>query len=89
MPAALAFLFRVLIMARGTCGSVKRLGMAIAAGGAAVIDASPTFVFVRDTGVGTVVAGKPVFCCMAADTIQAKHARMKCRVAVTAGTVRG
>lgn len=80
------FTFRVAIMTCRTRSSVQRLGMAVATGGATVVDASPTFI--RNPGMGTVVRRIPVICCMAACTIQAEHAYMESWIRVTARTVR-
>lgn len=77
----------VAFMACGTRRGLESLCVAIAAGGAAMVDAAPAFV--GNTRVRTIVTGKPVIGCMAARTIQAKHAGMEDRVAVAAGAICG
>lgn len=72
-------------MAFRASGALQGLCMAIAAGRAAMVNAAPTFV--GNARVRTVVTSKPVIRCMAARTIQAKHACMKDRVGMASNAV--
>lgn len=78
---------RVALVACCTGSSLQGLGVAIAAGCAAVVDSSPAFI--GNARVRTVVRGEPVVGRMATFTIQTKHAGMEDRIAVAARTVGG
>lgn len=87
MSSALASTFtaRIAVMAFRASGGLQGLCVAIAAGGAAVVDSAAPFI--GNAGVRTGVGGKPVIRCMTARTVQAKHACVENWVTVAACTV--
>ena len=72
-------------MARGTCGGLQGLCVAVAARGATMVDPSSTLI--GNARVWTGVTREPVIGGMAARTIQTKHARVEYRVIVAARAV--
>jgi hypothetical protein len=82
VPATSTFAFRVIAVVAFCAGSCTQgLRVAIAAGSAAMIDSAAAFI--SNAWVGTVVARKPVIGGMALSAIQAEHACMEDRVAMT------
>jgi hypothetical protein len=79
--------FWIPVMTGRARGRIQCLCMAVAAGGAAVVDSPATFI--GNTRMWTIVAGIPIIGCMAGFAIQTKHACMESWVAVTACTVSG
>jgi len=82
-PTATTFTIRVIaVMTDSTGGSMQCLCVAIAAGGAAMIDTPSALI--RNARVWTVIRRIPIVCCVARYTVQAEHPGVEDRVTMTA-----
>jgi hypothetical protein len=77
----------VTVVALCTGCACQGLRMAIAAGGATMVDTTPPFI--GNARVRTVIFRKPITCAVALRAVQAEHAGMEDRVSMTARACRG